>query len=356
MTILNRFLISKYLKNFLMLVISLEIFYVGMDFMQTNHKLPDSANLKLLYATYNAVVGLEITLPIAMIFAWILTLISLIKSNELVVIYSLGISQKKLLNPIIKTSMVILGLFILLQATPLAYSGHQQNKILHNEYFVNFKNRLFIKYDNYFIYFDKLYPLQKQAKGVIIYKVIDDDIVQTIKSDVAYYVDDRWHIIDATIIDKPTEINWEKSKLIVRKNVDLKILEGFRPKFLDNVLEQIAEFSITDAISSIILLRSQNVDTYKIRSSLYKKAIVPLLMLPILVLILFYVPISSRFLNMGSFIFKYFIGTLLLWESFMMLFLLSNGGLVVPELAILLPIILFYIFVYFMTKNKLVHD
>lgn len=339
-----------------MLIISLEIFYTGMDFMQTNHKLPDSANLKLLYATYNAVVGLEITLPIAMIFAWILTLVSLIKSNELVVIYSLGISQKKLLQPIIKTSMVILALFILLQATPLAYSGHQQSKILHNEYFVNFKNKLFLKYNNYFIYFDRLYPLQKKAQGVILYKIIDDDVAQIIKSDTAYYVDDRWFIVNATIISKPMTIDWEESKLIVRKGVDLKILKGFRPKFLDNVLEQVAEFSITDAISSIILLNSQNIDTYKIRSSLYKKVIVPLLILPILVLILFYVPISSRFLNMGSFIFKYFIGTLLLWESFMMLFLLSNGGLVIPEFAILLPIIAFYIFVYVVTHNRLVHD
>ena len=39
--------------NFMIVLISLEIFFVGIDFLQNFKSIPQSANLQLLYLLYN---------------------------------------------------------------------------------------------------------------------------------------------------------------------------------------------------------------------------------------------------------------------------------------------------------------
>ena len=353
MSILTKYILKKYLLNFIIVLISLELFFVGIDFLQNFKDLPNSANLQLLYLLYNAFFTLTLALPLSIIFGWIITLVLFIKNNELVAFNAVGSTSSKIYTPVVSVSLFLIALLVLLQATPLAYSYDQKRKIANGEYFTNTKSDIFLKYNDNYIYFKKLLPLEKKAEDIHIYKVNDDDITQTIIAKNAYFQNDRWYVVDAKIITKPSNLEKEDAKLDVRYEKFLHTLEGFRPKILDNVYETKSNFSIFDATSALILLSNQGINTDKIRGALYNQTIVPFFVIPIILLTFAYASLNSRFFNMGKFISFSIFGTLVVWGIFFMLFKFTNGGIIVPEVSILLPMIIWIVLASYIYNRKM---
>jgi len=356
MKIITQFLLKKYFVNFLVVLTSLEFFFVGIDFLQNFKDLPPSANLQLLYLLYNGFFTLTLTLPLSLSFAWVLTLVMLIKNNELVALLSLGVKTKSIYLPAILSSLVLLLCLIGLQATPMAYSYEQKSKILKNQYFVNSKSDIFVKYNEYFVYIKKLYPLEKRAEDIQIFKIKGKDIIEHISGPKAYFQNNKWYVLDAKIVKKPEDIKWTSSKLDISYEKFLHILEGFKPKILDNVYDSKSGYSIQDGIYALMLLNEQKVNTDKIRSSLYYQIFVPFFILPMMILIYKNSSINSRFFNMGSFITFGVFGTLVVWGIFFMLHKFASGGIVLPEFAILLPIILWCFIVPLIIKKSFGHN
>ncbi|MGB6329118.1 MAG: LptF/LptG family permease [Halarcobacter sp.] len=355
MSILTKYILEKYLLHFIIVLISLQLFFVGMDFLQNSKNLPNSANLQLLYLMYNSFFTLTLTLPLSLVFGWILTLVVFVRNNELVAFTSLGAKKFNIYSPIILVSLVLLVILVFIQMTPLAYAYEQKKKILEGNYFTNTKSDIFLKYDDNFIYFKKLLPLEKRAEGIHIYKIKDEDVVETIIAKKAYFQNDKWYIVDAKIIKKPSELNFKDSKLEVRHEKFLNTLEGFKPKILDNVYDEKSTFSILDAISALDLLSKQDVNTDKIRAAIYYELVVPFFVLPLIMLIYTYTSYNRRFFNIGSFTSFSIFGTLVIWGIFFMLHKFSNNGVISPEISLLLPMFLWYsisIFIY-RKKNKI---
>jgi len=182
------------MKYFFIILLSLELFFVGIDLLQYFSRLPHSANLQLLFIMYDIFFTLSITLPLSLVFAWIVTLTFLIKENALVSFYSLGVSRKEIMSPILLMSVFFTLVLIGIQSTPLAYAYEEKNKILHNRYFVNEQDNIFLKYNEYFVYFKKLYPLEKKAVDIHIFKTKDNDIVETIVGKKAFYQNNKWYV------------------------------------------------------------------------------------------------------------------------------------------------------------------
>lgn len=352
MSILTKYILKKYLVHFLIVLISLEIFFVGMDFLQNTKRLPDSANLQLLYLMYNAFFSLLLTLPLSLVFGWIITLVLFVRNNELVAFSSLGAKKVQIYIPIVITAVCLLIIQILVQMTPIAYSYEQKSKILDGNYFTNTKSDIFLKYNENFIYFEKLYPIKKEAENIHIYKVVDEDIEETIIAKKAIFQNDKWYIVDAKIIKKPKQLNFETSKLEVRYEKFLNTLEGFKPKILDNVYESKSHFSILDAFSALFLLSKQEVNTDKIRAALYYEIIVPFFIIPLIFIIFAYTSSNRRFFNLGSFSSLSIFGTLIVWGIFFILHKFSNSGVMKPELSLLLPMILWFFITFFVYKRK----
>ncbi len=353
MSIFTQYLLSKYLKYFFIILFSLEIFFIGIDFLQNMKNLPSSANLQLLYLLYNGFFTLTITLPLSIIFGWIVTLTVLIKNNELVSFYSLGISKKAFLKPVVNISILITIILIGLQTTPLAYSYEQKTRILDNKFFTSEKKDIFLKYNDYFVYFKKLYPLEKKAEDVHIYKIKDNNVVETIIASKAFYQNKKWYVIDAKIIKKPTNINWDTSKIDISYEKFLYTLEGFEPNIINNVYKAKNYFSIIDAIYAIILLENQDFNTNKIKAILYSHIFTPFFVMPMIVLIFLYSSISSRFFNMGQFISISIFVTLITWGLLFLLQQLSSGGVILPEVAVILPLLLLYILKYIIYSKRI---
>ena len=352
MNIITRYILKKYLINFIIVLISLEFFFVGIDILQNFKSIPSSANLQILYVLYMGFFTLTLTLPLSIVFAWIVTLVVFIRNNEFVAFNALGATNKRIFLPVVNISILLLIILVSLQMTPLAYSSDQKSKILSNQYFTNTKKDIFLKYNDYYVYFKKLYPLEKRAEEIHIFRVDNKDVIETIIAKKAYFQNDKWYVLDAKVITKPKDLDISSSKLNITYEKFLHTLEGFKPKILDSVYENKADLSIYDAISALILLKEQGINTQKIRGALYNQIIIPFFVLPLLLLIYAYASLNSRFFNMGKFASFSIFGTLVIWGFFFMLYKLTNSGGIAPELSLLLPIFLWLIIsIYFYNKK-----
>jgi len=352
MSILTKYILKKYLLNFIIVLISLELFFVGIDFLQNFKSIPASANLQLLYVLYNSFFTLTLALPLSIVFGWVITLAIFIRNNEFVAFNALGATRKEIFIPIVNISIFLLTLLIFLQATPLAYSYEQKRKIVNNEYFISSKSDIFLKYNDYYIYFEKLLPLEKRAENIHIFKVDNNDIIETIIGEKAYFQNDRWYVVNVKIVNKPKDINIDSSRLEVRYEKFLHTLDGFKPKILDSVYENKSDISILDAISALILLKEQKINTQKIRSVLYNQIVIPFFVIPLLLLIYAYASLNSRFFNLGKFTSFSIFGTLIVWGFFFMLYKFTNGGILIPEISILLPMFLWIVIsIYFYNRK-----
>jgi lipopolysaccharide export system permease protein len=287
------------------------------------------------------------------VFAWILTITTLIKNNDIVSFYSLGISKMSILKPILLISMLIIFISISFQATPLAYAQEQKDKILKHQYFINEKTNIFLKYNDYFVYFKKLYPLEKKATNIHIYKVKNNDIVEVIIANKAFYQNKKWYVIDAKIIKKPEQLNWETSKLTVTYEKFLYTLENFEPKIINNVYKSITYYSILDAIRAIVLLQDQDFNTNKIKAILYSQIFTPFFVIPLILLIFIYTGISNRFFNTGRFVSVAIFSTLLIWGIMFLLQKLSVGNVILAEFAILLPLFILFFTTFILVKKRI---
>lgn len=352
MKIITKYLLSKYVKYFFIILISLELFFVGIDLLQYFKRLPDSANLQLLYVMYNVFFTLTITLPLSLVFGWIVTLTFLIKDNALVSFYALGLSKKDILVPIILISTLFTFILIALQTTPLAYSYEERNKILDNRYFVNEQNNIFLKYNEYFVYFKKLYPIEKKAIDIHIFKTKDNDVVETIVGEKAFYQNNKWYVINTKITKKPATIDWATSKLDVSYEKFLYTLEGFEPKIISNVYKGKAQYSIIDAVRAILLLDIQEFNTNKIKVILYSQIVMPFFVLPLIVLIFIYTTPSSRFFNSALFLSGMIFLSLSVWGILFLLQKLALGNILLAEVAIIVPVVLCFIITYLLYNKK----
>ncbi|MCG3682047.1 LptF/LptG family permease [Aliarcobacter butzleri] len=352
MSILSKYILKKYLINFIIVLISLELFFVGIDYLQNFKNIPASANLQLLYILYNSFFTLTLALPLSIVFGWIVTLVLFIKNNEFVAFNALGATRKNIFMPVVIVSISLLITLIFLQMTPLAYSYEQKRKILNDEYFSNTKSDIFLKYNDYYVYFQKLLPLEKKAENIHIYKVKGDNLVETIIGEKAYFQNDKWYVVDVKVINKPENIDINNSKLDVRYEKFLHTLEGFKPKILDNVYESKSDFSIMDAVSALILLKDQGMNTQKIRTILYNQLIIPFFVIPILILVYSFASLNSRFFNMAKFVSFSIFGTLIVWGFFFLVFRLTSSGAIIPEISMLLTMFIWMVFsIYFYNKK-----
>jgi len=353
MKIITKYLLTKYLRYFLIILFSLEIFFIGFDYLQNIDRIPESANLELLYLAYNGFFILTITLPLSIVFAWIVTLTFLIKENTLISFYSLGVSKKAVIFPIILFSIALTFILMYLQTTNLAYASEQKKKILENNYFVSEKANIFLKYNNYFVYFQKLYPLEKKAENIKILKLEDGQLIQITLAKFAYYQNDRWYVPNAKIISKPKNIDWERSKLHISHEKFLYTLEGFQPKIISNIYKSSTEYSITDAISTLVLFNKQGLNTDKIRAILYTKIFIPFMVIPLLILFFAYSSVSGRFFKAGQFISISILVTLGVWGLFFFFQKIATANLVIPELSLFLPLFILFMYSFIMFKKRI---
>lgn len=330
-----------YLRYVSIIVLALVLFFVGFDVMDNMSGLPESANLKLLYALFRSYYALDILFPISLVFAMIATKIALIRSNSLVAYYSLGYSKADILRPFTLISTLLIITYILLHMYPPFAKGKEySDNIYSNKINGAPTQNLFFTYEDYYIYFKELRPLQQSAKEIRVFKIENNDLREVITAKEARYINDYWVVEKAKKLVKPQQVGLKSKGIEISENEELKILKDFRPDILDQVYEGSSTYTILDAFDAIKLLEEQNVNTDKVKSVLYKTIVYPFFVPFVVIIIFFFVPISPRFLNVSLFSFIALIMTLLIWGIFYTLIQLSNAQTISGEVGIVLPVVL----------------
>jgi lipopolysaccharide export system permease protein len=347
-----KYISFHYIKYFLVILLALVMFLVGFDYMENAQNLSNAANLLLIYLVYKAFYAIDMLLPLSLIFAMISTKIFLIRSNALVSFYSLGYSRIHILRPFVVVSTSIIIIFISLHALPsFSRADEFSNNIRKNEQYLSPTRDLFFIYKDKYVYFAKMLPLQEKAEGIRVFSVKDNFLKEVLVAKEATYRDEHWHIDEADIITKPDEINFESTGMQVIHKKDLEILEGFRPKILDQVYEGKVNFTIYNAIDALVLLQDQNINTNSIKGALYKIFIYPLFVPCLVVIIFFFVPVSVRFLNVSLFSFGAILASLLIWGILFMLIELSNNKTISSEAGVIAPVGILFIIAWWQWRK-----
>jgi lipopolysaccharide export system permease protein len=328
------YLAKLYTKNFLITLLGLELFFLLIDFLQNQKNIPSSTNLTILYFYYQSFAALKITLALALIFAAIWSFIYLVKSNELTALESIGMSKKEAIKPFFLVSFAAAFLYILLGFTKMGYYYDDARAILQNKQVSQRAQDLFFKYKDEFIYIKSLNPLSKTAEDIQIIGVDGNTVKYSIRAKNALFENDGWVLKDANMIflDESKE-----PYLNVLKQDELKTLDGFKPKILDNISQGGEGLNIVDAVNAIWLLKDQKMSLDKIKSALFSAIFLPLFA-PFFILILgYFTPVASRGFMQSNFAALWIFAALICWGVLTTLSKLSFYGPIgsyAPMLAI----------------------
>jgi lipopolysaccharide export system permease protein len=350
-----------YAYYFTVIFLALVLFYVGFDFMQKAPTLPESANLQILFLFNQTMFAMDLLYPIALIFALVAAKLVLIKSNALIAFYALGYSKKAVLKPFLMIALLITVFFFLLNLTPFAYSGHHARNIAHHGVTATANSDLFFKYNvekngqttRYYIYFGTLFPLQKHAKNIRIFKVQDEDMLEVMNADSAYYHDGKWSVYSVHILQKEQNLELFSKGITISDMAELTILDGFKPQILDQVYEQQSSFTILDAIDAIFLFKGQGVSVDKMLGPLYQKTILPLFS-PLVIIILFFIfPVSARSSNLTFYAFGAILVALTLWGMLFAFAKMTATSSIAPEVGIGIPVFILAVVAIYIWIKKL---
>ena len=339
MKIYQKYIIIKYLKNFFIILFTLELFYIGIDLLTAYQKLPKSANLQILYTMFESMYAINYVLPLSVIFAMITTVVSMIKTNELVSILSFGISKQLLIKPLFITSLAITIFYIFLNFTSFAYAKEYSSNILKFGNISSSTEDLLLKNNESYVYFKKLNPVEKKATNIKIFKVKNRDLLSIIEAKVGYYKGKNWILYEVKKIIKPKIVNLDSKGLLIEKFPKIEALKDFRPKIIDNVYKGKFNLSIPDAIDALKFFNSQDLDTNRLRTIILSQIFLPLFA-PLLSLIFFSrMPLISRYNN--TIILSTYLAfvSIFVWGILFLFSKLALNAVVYPELAIIFPIL-----------------
>ena len=344
MKLFARYSAFIYLKYFFIIFISLVGFYVVIDTLTNLKNLPTSANLQLIYVSLTALISINYVLPISLVLALIVTMINLTRSNELVSFYALGISKNRLIMPIFIISFIISIGYIGLCYTPFAYSKERQESLEDFQSFERSTKWIFLRFENKFIYIDKLFGDKQNATNIRIFDMNGSQILSQITAKEASYEDGTWRLKDNTITTLPQDIKLGGSGLKSSNQDEIIIANSFRPRIIENIKNKDNLYSIKDAIDSINTLKNENINIAKIKSVLYSMIFFPLFA-PFMVLILYYyMPVTGRFASLAIASFGAIFVSLCIWGVLFLLIRFSINGAIMAELGIILPVVILMLF------------
>jgi len=348
------YLAKLYVKNLLSILFGLSFAFAMIDYFQHIQNLDVAGNYKILYIFYMWQEALGLLYPLAIVFALIMTKLSLVKHGTMAAFHAFGYSKKKLAAPLLFVASCTYLIFTLLHTTEFSYAKDRADFLLKNEVFAYNVNDIFFKYNDTFVYVKKLNPIEKKIEDITIFKVKNYKVYYTIHAPVAIFNGKEWDAQNA-ILKTHIYKDGELEKYTVENKKSIKTLRGYKPKIIKSLYEGKA-LNIIDAYFTWKLLERQHLNSDKVRVSLYDKVVVPLFSLALLLILFFKLPFHARMINMGSVIALSLGATFIIWGVLFGLGQIGANGVLAPEVSAILPIALLWIYaiyVYFTDERSL---
>ena len=348
MNLYARYVGWLYFKYFMILFIALTLFYVGIDILTNLKDMPASANLKLLYFGLTSLTAVNYVLPLALIFALITSKFSMIRSNELVSFYALGIDKNRLIKPPFYIALAITFIYVGLNFTPFAYAYEYGRNIVKLSNLSRTSSDIFLKFEGKFVYVDSLNPISGEAKDVRIFDIDSSNLRSATFGESAKFIDDAWLLKNAKIVNLPQNIKLGEKGLDIKTPSELKTLENFKPKTIESASAESSAITIPDAVDYILAFKDEGVGLNSTKTTLYNLAFAPFFA-PFMVLIIYYfLPVTGRFFNLALKSFIFTIASLCVWGALFVMMRFARNGVVSPEVGVLLPIILLGVYAFYL--------
>jgi len=337
-----RYIAKLYTKNLLAVLLGLSFAFAAMDYFQRMQRLEVAGNYKILYFYYMWQEALGLLYPLAIVFALIMTKLTLVKQNTMGALHAFGYHKRQLVLPVLFVSFLTYLFFVLLHTTQFSYARDKADALFDNRIDTYAVNDLFFKYNDTFVYMKKLDPVRKRLEDVTIFKVENYRVQYTIHAPYAVYDGREWEAKEATL---KTHI-YDKGELIryrIEHKDTIKTLDGYKPKIIESLYEGKA-LNIVDAYHTWRLLEKQHLDSTKVRMSIYEKAVMPLFALAMVIILFFKMPFHTRMMRLGVVIALVLGATFAVWGLLFGLYQIGSNGVVSPEMTALLPIVLLWIY------------
>ncbi len=349
-----RYLAKLYSINFFALLLGLSLAFTMIDYFQHAQELRLSSNYTILYMFLMWQEALSQLYPIAIVFAGIMTKLSLIKSTNMVALHSFGYTKQRLFLPFFIVAFSIYLFFIGLQTTEFSYAKDKAQAMLEDGMRAYALNDLFFIYDGDFVYAKSLDPIKKEMQSITIFKLSHNDLLYTIHAKKAKFDRKSWRANDI-VIKKLIYDEQGLKRYQIEKQEQLTTLVGYKPKMIESIHEG-KTLNIVDMEKTFQLLNAQKLNTKKLRSSIYGKIVFPLFSIILLLLLFFKMPFHARYMNI-SLVLSLSLGvTFLAWGLLFALNQMGRNGVISPEFAIPLPIVLgflYALYVYFVDKETI---
>ncbi len=349
-----RYMSKLYIKNLLAILLGLSLAFAVIDYFQHIQKLNISSNYQILYIFYMWQEALGLLYPLAIVFAVIMTKLSLVKNNTMGALHAFGYNKKRLFIPLLAVASATYAIFTFLHTTEFSYAKDKAEVLLKNELNAYNVNDLFFKYNDTFVYIKNLDPVEKKINDITIFKVEDHQVRYTINAPVALFDGKEWDAQNA-ILKTHVYKKGKLEKYTVEYKKSIRTLEGYKPKIIESLYEGKA-LNLIDAFNTWQLLKKQNLDSDKIRAVLYNKTIVPLFAIALLLILFFKLPFHARMINLGYVIALSLGVTFVTWGILFGLNQMGSNGVLAPELSAILPIVLLWIYalyVYFTDEKSM---
>ena len=348
MNLYARYVGWLYFKYFMILFVALTLFYVGIDILTNLKDMPASANLKLLYFGLTSLTAVNYVLPLALIFALITSKFSMIRSNELVSFYALGIDKNRLIKPPFYIALAITFIYVGLNFTPFAYAYEYGRNIVKLSNLSRTSSDIFLKFEGKFVYMDSLNPISGEAKDVRIFDINGSNLRSATFGESGKFIDDAWLLKNAKIVNLPQNIKLGEKGLDIKTPSELKTLENFKPKTIESASAESSAITIPDAVDYILAFKDEGVGLNSTKTTLYNLAFAPFFA-PFMVLIIYYfLPVTGRFFNLALKSFIFTIASLCVWGALFVMMRFARNGVVSPEVGVLLPIILLGAYAFYL--------
>ncbi len=348
MNLYARYVGWLYFKYFVIIFVALTLFYVGIDILTNLKDMPASANLKLLYFGLTSLTAVNYVLPLALIFALITSKFSMIRSNELVSFYALGIDKNRLIKPPFYIALAITFVYVGLNFTPFAYAYEYGRNIVKLSNLSRTSSDIFLKFEGKFVYMDSLNPISGEAKDVRIFDINGSNLRSATFGESGRFIDDAWLLKNAKIVNLPQNIKLGEKGLDIKTPSELKTLENFKPKTIESASAESSAITIPDAVDYILAFKDEGIGLNSTKTTLYNLAFAPFFA-PFMVLIIYYfLPVTGRFFNLALKSFIFTIASLCVWGALFVMMRFARNGVVSPEVGVLLPIILLGAYAFYL--------
>ncbi|MCR4941399.1 MAG: LptF/LptG family permease [Campylobacter sp.] len=342
-----------YLKSFLIVFFALELFYIGIDLLTNLKDLPASANTQLLYVTFTAMTAISYVLPISLVFGLIIAMINMVRSNELVSFYALGVSKNALIVPPLLISLFITCIYVGLNFTPFAYAYDLQKSITKGDKFGKVARDTFLKFEGKFIYIKELNPLNNEAKKIDIFDINDTDLSTATFVEKANFSNDAWLMQKLSITNLPKTLELGADGLKNSFENNQTALKGFKPKSIQNANSgEKLNLNVLDALDFIMTFGGEGVAINSAKSAFYSLVIHPFFAPILLVIMYFYIPVTGRFFNLALASFLLVLSTLIIWGILFVLIKFSQNATIPAEIGILCPVLLLLFYSLYLIKNQ----